>query len=168
MRLTDAERRNAAEEYIRAAREHFAELQILAADGVRHYPLAFYVGGVSVECLFRAYSTLVNAPFDDKHDLRKIATNARFFDFVSGEEAQQEELEAALAEIYVRWSNSFRYCSAAGLRGKLEQKGLEKYEGRRLSGDILKPNWNVLYDSVDKIMTTGLGRWEHSKQKWNR
>ena len=165
-KVTDTQRSEIAEEYLLAAREHFAELQQLTLDGVRHYPLAYYLSGVAVECLFRAYMALVDAKFDDKHDLRQLAASGQFFNFMPP--SQQDQLEAALSDIYRRWSNAHRYRSSSSLRKYLNQHGLFKNGHQHLSGDILKPNWEILYDGVDALMTAGLERWELSKTKWNR
>ena len=162
----DAERRNGAEELLNAAREHFAELQRLVEDGVRHYPLAYYLSGVCVECLFRAYMALVNAPFDEKHDLRKLAASSQFFSFMPRSEEKRDSMEAALSDVYKRWNNNYRYSSKAGLKKKLIESRLHKNGNRQLE-DVLSGNWNVLYDSVNEIMEVGLKQWENSKQKWN-
>ncbi|WP_395141164.1 hypothetical protein [Armatimonas sp.] len=164
--LTDTQRDELAQEYLLAAREHFAELQRLTLDEIRHYPLTYYLAGVTVECLFRAYMTLVDAKFDDKHDLRQLAASGQFFRFMPSR--QQDHLEAALSDVYRRWSNAHRYRSASSLRKFLNQHGLFKNGQQHLSGDILKPNWEILYDGVDALMTIGLERWELSKTKWNK
>lgn len=116
MRRDDAERRNAAEEYLNASREHFEELQRLTEAEIRHYPLVYYLSGVCIECLFRAYAALVDASFDDKHDLRQLAVSGKFLEFMSSREMQQMRYQAAITDIYLRWSNGFRYNSKLGLK----------------------------------------------------
>ncbi len=155
-----------AEEYLRAAQEHFAELQILTSEEVRHYPLAYYLAGVTVECLFRAYMALVEAPFDDKHDLRKLAESGKFLEFMP--DSEKDSIQGALVDVFVRWSNSFRYCCTTSLRTELNKRELFRNGNQYYSGDILKPNWKILYNGVDLLMKTGVGRWQNSKQKWNR
>ena len=160
-------RQNQAEEYLSAAKEHFAELQILAVDEVRHYPSAFYLSGVAVECLFRAYVAMTQAPFDDKHDLRQLAVSGKFLECMPHEEMLQANLQAAIIDVYTRWSNSFRYCSTSGLRRKLNQKNLFRRGAKNLRGDIVKANWEILFTATDILMTAGVERWEFSKKKWN-
>jgi HEPN domain-containing protein len=58
------------EVYLTPASEHItAAFELLEAE---RYALAYYVAGLAVECVFRAYATMVGAEHDDKHDLRRL------------------------------------------------------------------------------------------------
>lgn len=154
-----------------AAREHFAEVDHMVSEGIQHYPLAYYLTGVSVECLLRAYMVLVGATFDEKHDLRKLAQSSQFFSFMPS--GQREELEDALAEVYKRWDNGIRYCSKTRLRRFLvapdEGSGALTIgqNQRPIKGDLVVYHWDILYKSSDRIITWGVNKWETSKAKWN-
>ena len=139
----------------------------MVVEGVEHYPLAYYLAGVSVECVLRAYMTLIGATFDDKHDLRKLAQSGSFLSFMPL--SQRDDLQDALTEIYKRWDNAIRYCSKKPLRNFLVTGELTKLQnGRSIKGDLVIYQWNVLYKSSAKIITWGVNQWEPSKIKWNQ
>jgi HEPN domain-containing protein len=154
------------EVYLLAAQEHIFSLNRLM-DDPKQYVLAYYVSGLAVECLFRAYMTVVGAEHDAKHDLRKLAENARFVE--SMPEDQQDDVRAALGEVITRWRNNHRYRSESALRQFLKEEGLFKLPGgRSLRGDIVKHNVVTITESATLIVTVGAARWKVLKKKWQR
>jgi hypothetical protein len=165
----DAERMERAEEYMAAAREHHVALGNLP-DTPDHYPMAYYLAGLSVECLFRAYVELVGSQHDANHSLLNLAESGRFLDFMPEEE--QDRLRADLGEIYTRWLNNHRYRAVKSLTKFLNSKRLYRLEGSRaIRGDadrVLKYNWEILQNASLNLLNIGIQRWKISKEKWNR
>lgn len=149
-----------------AAREHFAALQSLP-DRPSRFPLAYYLAGLAVECLFRAYSELTGGRHDAKHDLRLHAENGRFLDFMPRD--QREDVQADIGDVWTRWLNNHRYRSVASLRRYLNENELYRLAGgRTIKGDVVEYNWGILQEASLRLLTIGIQRWEPSKAKWNR
>lgn len=149
-----------------AAKEHFAALTQLA-DPPAHYPLAYYLAGLAVECLLRAYVELAGGEHDAKHDLRRLAEGGQYFQQIP--EEHREEARAALGDMVTRWRNNHRYKSLMALRRFLNEEGLYAISGRQtVKGDVIKHNWQVLAEASTLILTLGIGRWESSKKKWRQ
>jgi transposase-like protein len=158
-----------AEDYLAAAREHFRALAGLPEEPP-HYPLAYYLAGLAVVCLFRAYTELVDAEHDAKHDLRRHMESARFLEFMPAED--REAILANVTDVRTRWLNKHRYSSKASLRRYLNESELYRLAGNRtIKGGqdrILQHNWDVLLNAALDLLTLGIERWETSKIKWNR
>lgn len=153
------------EVYLIAAQEHITAASALHQSG--HSVLTYYVAGLAVECLFRAYATLVGAAHDDKHDLRRLAQSDRFFDFMPDD--QQASLAAALGDVVTRWQNNHRYRSESALRRYLNAQNLFRLQdGRTIQGDVVKYNSGIILDGANTLITAGVIRWKHSKQRWNK
>jgi len=114
--VLNAERREKAEGYLAAAQEHHAALIDLPKTPA-YYPLAYYLAGLAVECLFRAYTELVGGRHEAHHDLQRHADNARFLEFMP--ETMQDEVQADIGSIRTRWLNNHRYRALPSLRGFL-------------------------------------------------
>jgi hypothetical protein len=164
---SDAERMARAEEYLEAAREHYVALTELP-EKPRHYPLAYYLAGLAVECLFRAYEELGGAPHDAGHGLQQHALNGRFLDLMP--QSKREELADDLSEICKRWFNNHRYRSLSSLRRILKEAKLFNMIGQRrtLRGDIVQYNWDILDNAAQEILQWGLEQWQISKTKLNK
>lgn len=166
---TDAEQIERAEEYMAAAREHFAALKDLP-DEPGHYPLAYYLAGLAVECLFRAYTELVGGQHDPTHDLRRNAESGRFLELMP--EGERDAVRADIGEVRTRWLNNHRYRSLASLKRFLNHSGLYRLEGARsVKGDqdrVVRHNWEILQEAALRLLTKGIQRWQPSKIKWTR
>jgi hypothetical protein len=155
-----------AEEYMTAAREHYAALGDLP-DIPSHLPLAYYLAGLAVECLFRAYSELVGAAHDSGHDLRRLAASARFFSFMP--DSQRDDLSDDLNEVYKRWLNNHRYRSKSSLQRFLNDAELYRLPDKRtIKGDVTRYNWIVLYESSSNLLTWGIEQWKSSKDRFSK
>lgn len=147
-----------------AAKEHFSALT-KSFEPRAHYPLAYYLAGLTIECLFRAFSELTGGEHDSKHDLRRLAENGQFFQQLPQD--QQENARAALGEVITRWRNNHRYKSITSLRRFLNEEGLYSVSGKQtIKGDVASHNWLVLEEATDTLLKLGIGRWEISKKKW--
>lgn len=128
-----------------AAREHQAALRDLPEEP-SHYPLAYYLAGLAVECLFRAYTELVGG----EHDA----------------------LLADVGDVWTRWLNNHRYRSLSSLKNFLNANELYRLEGSRsIKGDsdrVVRYNWDVLLEASLRLLNAGINRWQLSKTKWNR
>lgn len=163
---SDAERNEGAEEYMAAAREHFAALQRMGVSP-DHYPLAYYLAGLTAECLFRAYAELNGAEHDAGHDLRRHAESGRFFLFMP--ESKRDGLRDYLNEVWKRWLNNHRYRSLSSLRHFLTDAELYRLSGQRtIQGDIVDYNWSILFESTASLLVGGIEQWKNSKNKLNR
>ncbi len=163
---SDSERMARAEEYLAAAREHYDALTKLP-DVPDHLPLAYYLAGLAVECLFRAYSEASGGEHDPGHDLRRHAVQGRFFDRMPP--SKREELEDDLNEIWKRWLNNHRYRSLASLRSFLTDAELYRLSGHRtVKGDVVLYNWKILAEATNEILTWGLGQWNTSKTRLSK
>ena len=168
----DNERLERAEGYLAAAREHYAFLnrESVESDEPLSYPLSYYVAGLAVECLFRAYGELVGSKHDAKHDLRRMAEAGRFTEFML--EGDSEPIAEALTSVMKRWLNNHRYKSRNALQRFLNDAELYRTdEGKYLKGNsdaVLRYNWERLSKMTAFLLDRGIERWEISKQKWNR
>jgi HEPN domain-containing protein len=165
----DAERMERAEEYMAAAREHYDALAALPDEPSR-YPIAYYLAGLAVECLFRAYVELVGGQHDPNHDLRRLAESGRFLDFMPPD--AEESLAAEIGNVRARWLNNHRYRSLAALKRFLNESRLYRLTGNRSirgnSDRVVRHNWEILREGAQRLLTIGIKRWELSKAKWNR
>jgi hypothetical protein len=164
----EAERIARAEEYIAAAREHYAALAHMTEEP-NHYPMAFYLAGLAVECLFRGYVELVGGAHDANHDLRVHAESGRFLNLMP--EQEREDLRADIGDVRTRWLNNHRYRSLSSLRRFLNDNKLYLLgNGRSLQGgsqQVVRYNWDILNEAAQRLLLIGIRRWEISKQKWN-
>ena len=152
-----------------AAREHQAALRDLPEEP-SHYPLAYYLAGLAVECLFRAYTELVGGEHDAKHDLRRHAALGHFVEFMP--KAEHDAILADVGDVWTRWLNNHRYRSLASLKNFLNANELYRLEGSRsIKGDsdrVVRYNWDVLLEASLRLLNVGINRWQLSKTKWNR
>jgi HEPN domain-containing protein len=137
----------AAEEHVLAARELYE---------LRRYALAFYVSGLAVECMLRAYRVRIDPVFDARHDLQRLFEDAHF-----GHGLDEQRLMAAwsgLATVVARWSNDHRYRGEEALRRYLKRAALD----RGIKGDFLKENARRIISAATELVSIGVQRWNHS------
>jgi HEPN domain-containing protein len=145
-----------ADVYRRAALERITTAERLLDDG--DYVMFYYVAGLAVECMFRAYRYLIDKAFDARHDLRELADASHFLDYLS--EAEQEQARAALADVLARWSNSHRYRSYASLRAFLNSAGLYRLAGRTtIRGQVVERNSPYILQGARTLVRIGDERW---------
>ncbi len=96
-----------AQTYRDAAKEHLLRAQESFDD--EGYFLAHYLFGLAVECHLRAYLRRITNQFDSGHDLRDLAKEARFFDIVPRNQADNFSEKFALLNL--RWRSNQRYYS---------------------------------------------------------
>lgn len=118
------------------------------------YVLTFYVAGVAVESLFRAYIARRTNEFSSRHDLFELSREAKFGARVPPELAVK--YAADLGAVAARWSNSHRYRSDKALRTFLKRTSLD----RRIKGDALKENARRILNAAVDLVTLGDRIWE--------
>jgi HEPN domain-containing protein len=128
-----------------------------------HHPLAFYLCGVAVECMLRAFITLRTKEFDGRHDLEILLNESELLDQPSVPGLDQENLErlkkelgGAVGFLNRLWNNSLRYASEARIRSSLHERGFD----RKIKGDPLKENLRKLLESSSRIIDRGVILWE--------
>jgi hypothetical protein len=110
--MSKAEQRSRAEIYRDAASEHVTVARELY-DAERHLH-ANYLAGLAVECILRAYRTMIDPDFDSRHDLNRLYKLAKYADIVPTRRA--EEVGALLGDVISLWSNDHRFLSTESLR----------------------------------------------------
>ena len=133
-------------QYDRAALERIRQANDLyrRESLVNHHTVAFYVAGLAVECMLRAFLTRKSREFDGRHDLNVLFTSSGIIDFnpVVGELTElsdellvafKKELGSAIATVNRSWGNNLRYASESRLRSHFHDQSLE----RGIKGDAL-------------------------------
>ena len=139
-----------AEDYRGAAAEHIT----IAGQLYRHgyYVLLFYVSGLAVECMLRAYKVRIDPQFDERHELRRLSTS--FLNHL--EEPERSKLNAAVDYVWRLWRNDHRFCSRAKLWRFLKSGNYD----RGIRGDALKENARRLLVAASRIIEVGNNRWK--------
>lgn len=137
--------------YYQAARERIDEAEILYQH--QCFGLSIYVAGLAVECLFRAFRSLVDPHFEARHDLLELLS-------ISGLEAigtgkSRRDLAELTGIIFSRWKNDLRYASEKRLRRHFKRLKLD----RGIRGDFLKENCRVTLQAAQTIVALGSQRW---------
>jgi hypothetical protein len=143
---------NRAETYREAAKEHAALLTPLHVQG--RYVHTHYLAGLAVECILLAHKFISDPHFDPRHDLRSLAKDSRFFDYVPARE--HDDLRVAINHVALRWSNDHRYRSVSALRSYLRMRGLD----RHVRGDALEYSSGLVTRAATRIVTEGVKRWK--------
>jgi HEPN domain-containing protein len=154
------------EHYFRAALERMRQAQFLYQDG-DSFALAMYIAGLAVECMLRAFKGKRDPTFDEKHDLRRLFTASGLLyldpaDFERRGLSQAEikeyahELRAGVTEIYLLWSNDYRYAAEERLRAHLKKIGELR---RGIKGDLLKANARRLLTAAERFINRGARLW---------
>lgn len=150
MKFTAEAYRDAALEHVDSARELLNQ---------KRFALANYAAGLSVECIFRAYSFRFDQSFDCRHDLQAWYDVARFDNIVPS--SQKEAVAAAQGIMITHWTNSQRYCSLKFLRAYFKLAGLD----RGIRGDFVKELTRRTVDAAYVLVTLGSLQWNNSFKK---
>lgn len=154
------------EHYFRAALERNQQAFVLYNQGTS-YALAMFAAGLAVECLLRAFKGRHTTEFDEKHHLPRLLENSGLLritcaDFKSkglGEEQllrYQRLIELELNEVYLLWSNDYRFASEDRLKSHLKNRpGFRK----GVRGDILKACAIRLVNASQKLVNRGSLLW---------
>jgi hypothetical protein len=121
--------------------------------------------------MLRAFKLRRDPAYDEKHDLRRLFRASGMLQVdpedliskgLSEEEANQYilELQAALNEICILWSNDYRYASETRLRSHLKYLKLD----RGLKGDFLKANARKLMNAAQTFVNKGVFQWRLSRK----
>jgi HEPN domain-containing protein len=145
------------EVYRTAAEEHLTALNELYRSG--RYVLAHYVAGLAVECMLMAYRRRQVSTFDERHDLWKLARNARFLNVVP--EKSKASITAALGEVVTRWQNPHRFRSEHSLRSYLLDRKLHL----RIKGDFVKESARRIVNAALELVALGAMQWKHLPKK---
>jgi HEPN domain-containing protein len=145
-----------AEQYKAAAERHAETLQRLYE--LSYYVLATYVSGVAVESILRAYRCRRNPEFDSRHDLYELLKKSGLKDILVTHDFI--ELNKAVNEVAVRWTNGHRYRSSNGLRAFLRAANLH----RGIKGDFVKENARRTVYAAVKAVRIGVEQWTKSSK----
>ena len=145
-----------AEQYKGAAEGHSQTLQRLYELG--YYVLATYVSGVAIESILRAYRCRRNPEFDSRHDLYDLLKKSGMKDELADHEFVQ--LDNAVREVAVRWSNGHRYRSNNSLRAFLRAAKLH----RGIKGDFVKENTRRAVYAAVRAVRIGIQQWIRSSK----
>ncbi|HEX4124060.1 MAG TPA: hypothetical protein VHY37_04975 [Tepidisphaeraceae bacterium] len=135
-----------------AAIEHAGTLRTLYDAG--YFVLAIYVSGVAVEAMLRAYRMKIDPRFESRHDLSRLAEEAKFEKRVPWEKMSQ--FSSDMSTLSLRWSNAHRYRSSQALLRRLKKSGL----CRGIRGDALKENARKCVNASVSLVTLGELLWK--------
>jgi hypothetical protein len=145
--------------YLLAAGERITTANRLLWGKPQDNVMAAYLGGVAVECLFHAYRLRAGEQDIAKHDLRRQAELARFYDDLRT--GQRQAVVALVAEVSARWQNNHRYRSAAALRDWIIRNRMHIVDGNSTTRqDVVRFNAEQLVEAATEIVNIGSERWE--------
>lgn len=136
--------RDASAEHVTVGRELY---------DLSRFALASYVSGLAVECILRAYRTMIDAEFDSRHNIERLYDLARFADIVPARKAP--EIGADLGYVIALWSNDHRFLSERALRRRWLKRDLHK----GIRGDFVKERTRQLLNASSEIVSFGVTRW---------
>ena len=156
-----------AEHYFRVSRERIGQAWALYRLGSA-YALAMYSAGVAVECMLRAYKLRIDATFDERHDLARLLRSSGIFNLerslmrrkgLSQEQIRVfvREIQNAVNDVVILWSNDYRFASEQRLRVFLRKTVSLKM---RVTGDLLKPLALRLLNAAERVVNRGEVLWE--------
>ena len=154
------------QEYYQAALERLRQADMLYAKGDA-YALAMYCGGLSVECLLRAFRWKEDKGFEGRHDLIGLLKSSGMIrvdeEHMRGRGKDEEDvrtstmaIRGAMNEVVVLWHNNLRFASESRLKAYLRR--INKIQGTR--GDPLKKNAADLIHSAHLIVNRGIMIWD--------
>lgn len=163
MKLTGEQYMQACRERLDAARRLIEVAEGLdRGDRAPYLVASGYLAGVAVESLFSAFLSARKAPFDEKHDILKLAKNSGFLGGVPRK--HQDIYGAHISTFWGRWRNSHRYCSASVLLADLRRSGIDwDLEGDDASR--LLYNARQLCDAAYEIWARGERQWKALRSK---
>ena len=140
-----------AEDYRWAALERIQAAKIQFDVGA--YPECIYLAGLATECILRAYRLRSDPSFDSRHDLPDLLRVSGLENFVP--DTRRPQLAAALADVWIRWKNDYRFASQDRLGREFRAKKL--LTGHK--GDALKANAGIALSSGQQLVGIGDARW---------
>jgi hypothetical protein len=161
------------EHYLQAATERIDQAE--ANFDRRYHALAMNTAARAVECILRAHFFQkhgVGAALESAHNIPELFKASGLK--VASLEARRKrgdsdtditrysrELEADVADIFLRWSNDYRYASEDRLRAYLKRQNLH----RMVRGDFVRGNAGKLNEAARRVVNEGVERWSRSKKK---
>jgi hypothetical protein len=128
-----------------------------------HHPIAYYICGVAVECMLRAFIMRRTREFDGRHDLILLLDQSGLLNIQDAPNLSAEELirlksdfGGTVGKVNRLWNNSLRYASEARLRAHLHEMGFD----RGIKGDPLKEILRQLLESASRTIDKGALLWE--------
>ena len=152
------------QEYYQAALERLCQADTLYAKGDA-YALAMYCGGLSVECLLRAFRWKEDPRFEGRHDLNVLLKASRILrvdeEYLRRKGKADEDIRGssvafrgAMNEIASLWHNNLRFASETRLKAYLVQ--IKRVRGK---GDPLKRNAADLISAARLVVDRGRVLW---------
>lgn len=152
------------ENYLDASQERLGDAHRLHVDA--RYSAAIYLSGVAVESVLRAWRTRMDPEFDERHDLIALLKGSGIFEFIK--EGERKVLSIALAEVWKRWSNDYRFAGDARLRADYVKRDL--LTPKECSSDdpqVLKAHSRSMLGHANEIVSLGVKRWDSRKSLSN-
>ena len=110
--------------YRLGAQERIDEARLLAERG--RYALSVYVGGLAVEGMLRSLHWLKDKKFDERHDLKKIATRVQDLGLLRTDK-RDHDFVGMVQSVAKYWRNSLRFAGTDQLERFLgEVEGIRK------------------------------------------
>jgi hypothetical protein len=141
-------------DYFDAAICRSEDLEHLQTDQKRMI-FSLYCAGVSIECMLRAYITKNTSEFDAKHDLIKLYDKSKIALILN--EAEKEEITAALKSANKIWNNNLRYTSEKRMKRIIAHQGV-----KAKITDInkyLNKNYSDIFEAQKIIIQIGKEKW---------
>lgn len=149
-----AKQQYTARDYYTAALERLQESEQMR-QAEETVVLAVYTAGVSIECMLRAYGVINLAPFDKKHDLRKLLNDSGLLDSHNTE--AKEAITKAVITAHRLWANDLRYYSRLRLKRTIAHE-MARSKEKDLSKYFAAKN-NELYQATSLIIEKGKAKW---------
>jgi len=143
------------EDHFEAALERRETARRLLAAG--DFVPAIYLAGVAVESLLRAFRPAVaEAGFTGRHDLPRLLEESD----LEVPPPRRRAFGAAFGDLWMRWKNDYRYCSADRLERRYRKLGL-----RAKRGDTLEANARIAVNAAFTVVSLGASEWKRSKPR---
>ena len=117
--MDSADQRALAETYRDAGLQHITVAREVY--DFEWYAPANYLAGLAVECVLRAYRTMIDPAFDARHDLGLLFRLARFGDVIPPQDIVR--VSTALDVVVTLWSNDHRFLDESALRRRGTSRG---------------------------------------------
>src|SRR5262245_54274410 len=107
--------------------------------------------------MLRAFRARVDPEFDARHDLLLLRRQSQLA--LSGASALRRQVDVPLGELFARWKNDYRYCSADRLARRYRR--LKLWPKR---GDILEWNARIAVDAAARLVALGATQWTSQRR----
>ena len=135
--------------YFDASLERASDAQLLLRQ--RRYALSLYISGLSVESMIRAFRTLDEAQFDEKHDLVQLLKGCDQRRFGR----RRADLHQAVSTIWKAWRNDYRFSSRELVLARLRKSRLT----RGIEGNAVKFYATEALDAAHTVLKIGRKSW---------